>query len=81
VAPPLAGDPDSWQAHRAGVLALSCIASLGGLPQVSLPVATLDGLPLGLGLIGPAGSDRRLLAFAARLLPGEPARDPGAVFD
>ena len=81
VAPPIAGDAEAWADHRARVLALSCIASLSGCPQVSLPVARLDGLPLGLGLIGPKGGDRALLAFASRLLPANQERDPGAVFD
>ncbi|MBK1670519.1 hypothetical protein CKO28_21070 [Rhodovibrio sodomensis] len=81
VAPPINGDADAWADHRARVLALSCIASLSGCPQVSLPVARLDGLPLGLGLIGPQGGDRALLAFASRLLPANQERDPGAVFD
>jgi amidase len=81
VAPPIAGDADAWADHRARVLTLSCIASLSGCPQVSLPVATQDGLPLGLGLIGPKGGDRALLTFASRLLPANQERDPGAVFD
>jgi amidase len=81
VAPPLTGDAEAWATHRANVLALSCIASLAGCPQVSLPVARLEGLPLGLGLIGPAGADRALLRFAARLLPANQEWDPGAVFD
>jgi amidase len=81
VAPPITGDAEAWADHRAAVLALSCIASLSGCPQVSLPVATLGGLPLGLGLIGPKGGDRALLTFASRLLPADQERDPGAVFD
>ncbi|MCY4551450.1 MAG: amidase [Defluviicoccus sp.] len=46
---------------------LLCIAGLGGLPQVSLPMATIDGLPLGLSLVGPRGADMQLLALARRL--------------
>ena len=45
-------------------MCLLCIAGLGGLPQVSLPLATLDGLPLGLSIVGPPGSDMTLLALA-----------------
>ena len=44
-----------------------CIAGLTGLPQVSLPLASREGAPLGLSLIGPAGSDRSLIALAARI--------------
>ena len=40
---------------RAQAMSLLCIAGLAGLPQVSLPLATLDGLPLGFSLVGPWG--------------------------
>ena len=39
------------------------------LVQVSLPVAEVDGCPVGLGLIGPRGSDEELLRLAEQLLP------------
>ncbi|MET0349917.1 MAG: amidase [Rhizobacter sp.] len=48
-------------------LALGSIAGHAGLPQVSLPLATSDGLPIGLSVIGPPGSDEALLALAAAL--------------
>jgi amidase len=44
---------------------LTCMAGLGGLPAVSLPIADVDGLPVGLCLIGRPGDDERLLAVAA----------------
>lgn len=44
---------------------LLCIAGLGGLPQVSLPLAQVDGAPFGLSLVGPAGSDTALLRAAS----------------
>ena len=53
---------------RAQAMSLLCIAGLAGLPQVSLPLATLDGLPLGFSLVGPWGSDRRLLALSRRIM-------------
>jgi amidase len=47
------------------ILELTCIAGLAGLPQINLPWAeTADGIPIGLSLIGPRGSDLSLLAFA-----------------
>ena len=46
---------------------LLCIAGLGGLPQISLPMAAIDGLPLGLSLLGPRGADMQLLALARKL--------------
>ena len=53
---------------RAQAMSLLCIAGLAGLPQVSLPLATLDGLPLGLSLVGPRGYDSQLLALAERIM-------------
>ena len=41
-------------------------ASLLGLPAVACPAGFVDGLPTGFQLIGPKGSDARLLALAAR---------------
>ena len=49
--------------HQA--MCLLCISGLGGLPQVSLPLATLDDLPLGLSLIARRGADSMLLALAS----------------
>jgi len=53
--------------------------SLTGLPGLSLPIGLADGLPVGLALDGPAGSDRRLLAVGAAVeaaLPRMPAPPP-----
>jgi indoleacetamide hydrolase len=44
------------------------VASLLGLPGISLPVGlSRDGLPIGLELDAPTGSDRRLLDLARRI--------------
>ena len=51
---------------RLRVLSLTAIAGLAGLPQVSLPLAEVEGAPLGVGLVAGPGRDRALLAFAAR---------------
>lgn len=50
-------------AHRSAVLSLTSIAGLARLPQATMPLARVAGCPLGLSLIGPAGSDEDLLAF------------------
>ena len=47
----------------------TCIAGLSGLPQISIPAATVDGAPVGLSLIGPPGRDLDLLALAVELEP------------
>jgi amidase len=55
--------------YRHQAMCLLCIAGLGGLPQVSLPLATLDGLPLGLSLVSTHGADTALLELARVLEP------------
>lgn len=54
-------------AIRARTLRICCIAGLAGLPQVSLPLATAGGLPAGVSLIGPAGSDLALVRLAVQV--------------
>ena len=79
-APLMTADADTLAEHRKRALTLTAPAGLAGLPQIVLPLATVDGVPLGLGLIGPAGSDRMLLNFAADLA-AQRERDPGTRFD
>lgn len=65
---PLIGTPEpDLDAFRAAALALLCPAGHAGLPQLSLPAATLEGCPLGLGLMAGPGEDESLLAIAAGL--------------
>ena len=54
--------------YRNQAMRLLCIAGLTGLPQITLPVATIGWLPLGLSLIGTRSSDRALIALARRIL-------------
>lgn len=62
-APLRRGTPDdAVDAFTGRALTLAAPASLAGLPQVSLPLASVAGAPLGVSLVGPAGSDRALLA-------------------
>jgi amidase len=68
-AAPLRHSPsdDVEVAFRARAISLLCIAGLGGLPQLTLPLGTLDGCPLGLSILGAHGTDSALLALAASL--------------
>ncbi|MFJ3408033.1 amidase family protein [Promicromonospora sp. NPDC090134] len=59
--------PEEAEAAREATMLLTCVAGLGGLPAVSVPVTTAGGLPAGACLVGPAGSDRALLALAGRV--------------
>lgn len=67
IAPLLHTPPAETVAFRERALGLLCIAGLGGLPQVSLPLATLNGCPLGISLIASRGNDELLLETARRL--------------
>ena len=46
---------------------LTCIAGVGGLPQVRIPVGNVAGCPVGLSFIGWAGGDEALLDLAVAL--------------
>ncbi|WP_341894396.1 amidase [Ferrovibrio terrae] len=61
-APLRSASGDEVEQFRQHAQRLTCIAGLAGLPQVTMPLAVFDGAPIGLSLIGPPGSDRRLLA-------------------
>jgi amidase len=52
---------------RARLLPLTTIASICGLPALSLPVAHVNGMPLGLCLVGAAGTDEAVLTVAGQL--------------
>lgn len=45
-----------------------CLAGLTGFPQISLPLAIRNDCPLGLSLLGPAGSDQSLIRLAAKIM-------------
>ncbi|KRA31400.1 MULTISPECIES: amidase [unclassified Nocardioides] len=49
------------QAAREATLALTCLAGIGGLPAVTVPLTTASGLPCGLCLVAAPGRDKDLL--------------------
>ena len=60
---PKRGEPLSVAgAQRDRILCLCCHGGLTGMPQVSIPGATVDGLPVGLSIVGGRGSDATLVA-------------------
>src|SRR3546814_11784943 len=65
---------------RNRALSILCVAGLGGLPQISMPLAAVGGLPVGLSILGPAGPDRALLPMArgdaGTLFPRPPGGAP-----
>jgi amidase len=69
-APPIPGSvpaPSGAAADRAAIVRLTCLAPVCGAPALSVPVAELDGLPLGLSLLAAPGRDESLLTIAELL--------------
>ncbi|RYY98449.1 MAG: amidase [Comamonadaceae bacterium] len=74
--PPLRdADPRSVDDLRVRTMRITCIAGLAGLPQVSIPLhgthvlpgGHAQAVPLGVSLVGPAGSDLALIQLARRV--------------
>jgi amidase len=65
---PRKGDPPRRTSSGIGyyprTLALTSVAGMGRLPQVSLPLADADGVPVGLSLLPRCGQDSLLLQVA-----------------
>jgi len=54
----------SGTAYYPRTISLTAIAGIGQLPQISLPVVAIGGIPLGLSLLAPYGRDAFLLKAA-----------------
>lgn len=67
IAPLRSSDEVSLEAYRNQAVQMLCLAGLAGFPQISLPLASRDGAPLGISLLGPASTDRSLIAIAQQL--------------
>ncbi|MAZ16595.1 MAG: amidase [Ahrensia sp.] len=70
---------DEMEAYRNKALTLLSLAGHAGLPQVTVPARDRSGLPVGVSLIGPKGSDRALVRFACELAPPQRAECAGMV--
>ena len=67
IAPLVSADEAGLEDYRNQATRMLCIAGLAGLPQLSLPLGSRLGAPLGISLLGPAGSDRSLVRLAERV--------------
>jgi amidase len=67
IAPLRSAAESTLEDYRNKSVRMLCAAGLAGFPQLSMPMARRDGAPLGISLLGPAGSDRSLVAMAERL--------------
>ena len=68
VAPLISQDAASLEDYRNRAIRMLSISGMSGFPQISLPMANRLGAPLGLSLLGPAGSDRSLIRLAQQIL-------------
>jgi amidase len=67
-AAPLLNCPhDQTTAFRERAMRMLCISGIGRLPQVSLPLATVNGCPLGISIVAARGNDEMLLDVAQRI--------------
>jgi amidase len=66
-APPRGQPLSVTDALRNRITCLCAHGGLTGVPQVNLPGAMMDGLPVGLSIIGPRGGDAGLVAVARAL--------------
>jgi amidase len=67
IAPLLDLSGDEMESFRVRVMRLTCMAGIGGLPQMNLPIGTVAGCPAGLSFIAWAGGDEALLDLAVLL--------------
>ena len=66
---PMRNTPESsLEDYRSRSLKLLCVAGLAGCPQISLPLAARAGVPLGISILGPRGSDQSLIALAQQFM-------------
>lgn len=66
-APLLSASDDYLASYRTRLMGLTAPAGLGELPQVHLPVVSLDNAPAGVSLLAPKHMDLALLQLAAQL--------------
>ena len=67
IAPKIEISGPELEEFRTRVMRLTCTSGISGLPQMSIPAATINGCPIGLSFIGWAGGDEALLNLACEL--------------
>jgi len=69
IAPRLTAAQDELELFRVRSTRLTCMASLAGLPQMTIPIGTVAGCPVGLSFMAWPGGDEALLDLACQLAP------------
>jgi amidase len=67
IAPKVTDPEEALQSYRDRSINILCLSGLSRLPQLSMPLARRLGAPLGLSIMGPAGTDRSLVRVAEEL--------------
>ena len=67
VAPPRDQPLSGKRASQARIIRLTSMGGTTGRPQLSMPLAEVDGLPVGLSLMGSRGDDEALIGFAMEI--------------
>ena len=67
-APPVGQSLEDRRDILSRIVSLTCVAGTTGRPQISVPVAEVDGLPVGLSFMGERGSDELLISLARELI-------------
>ena len=67
IAPPKSWSMVDIELFRDRVLKTLCLSGISGIPQISMPIAHVDGVPLGISLMGSPGTDEALMALAAQI--------------
>ena len=67
VAPPRGQRLSERRGAQGRIVRLTCTGGTTGRPQLTLPLAEVDGLPVGLSLMGNRGDDETLIAFALEI--------------
>lgn len=67
LAPLRNANPADVDAVRMRTMAMTCVAGIAGLPQVNMPFVSADQVPIGISLMGPAGSDAALIHLAVKI--------------
>lgn len=67
IALPINSRGEAIDSARTRTMQLTCVAGITGLPQVNIPLANQDNLPLGISLLGPKNSDFALIKLATRI--------------
>ena len=60
-------DAEALEPIRQRILPLTCVATLGGLPQITMPVGQVEDCPIGLSLVAPRGRDFEALERVVEL--------------